>query len=85
LRQQYEGKKTPPMRNHGLLSKAQRALVIAEWSEAAQKDVEIFRLVDTEGLTPLLTVLNEGTLARGADPASGDDSGGRVVPYRRES
>ena len=32
---------------------------IAGWSERARNDVEIFRLVDTEGLTPLLMVLNE--------------------------
>jgi hypothetical protein len=51
-------------RNHGLLSKAQRALDIAGWSAAAQRDVEIFRLVTTGGLTPLLTVLNEGALAK---------------------
>jgi hypothetical protein len=50
---------TTPLRNHGLLSKAQRALDIAGWSADAQKDVEIFRLVDTEGLTPLLAVLNK--------------------------
>jgi hypothetical protein len=54
------------MRNHGLLSKAQRTLDIAGWSKAAQGDVEIFRLVDTEGLTPLLSVLNEANLERGA-------------------
>ena len=54
------------MRNHGLLSKAQRILDIAGWSEKAQSDVEIFRLVDTEGLTPLLSVLNETNLERGA-------------------
>ncbi|MGP0092130.1 MAG: hypothetical protein ACLPKB_19555 [Xanthobacteraceae bacterium] len=79
---------TKPLRNHGLLSKAQRALDIVGWSAAAQKDVEIFRLVDTEGLTPLLTVLNEGTPARGVEPVSTDDSDGRVVPmmdYRREN
>jgi hypothetical protein len=52
-----------PIRNHGLLSKAQRALDIAGWSAAAQKDVEIFRLVDTDGLTPLLAVLNKVRLA----------------------
>ena len=52
------------IRNHGLLSKAQRTLDIAGWSKAAQSDVEIFRLVDTEGLTPLLSVLNEATLDR---------------------
>ena len=48
-----------PIRNHGLFSKAERALEIAGWSERARADVEIFRLVDTEGLTPLLMVLNE--------------------------
>ncbi|MEQ1695212.1 MAG: hypothetical protein ABL901_05150 [Hyphomicrobiaceae bacterium] len=52
------------MRNHGLLSKAQRTLDIAGWSAQAQTDVEIFRLVDTEGLTPLLSVLNEANLER---------------------
>ncbi len=48
-----------PLRNHGLFSKAERALQIAGWSERARSDIEIFRLVDTEGLTPLLMVLNE--------------------------
>jgi hypothetical protein len=51
-------------RNHGLFAKAQRALDIGGWSAAAQCDVEIFRLVDVGSLTPLLTVLNEGTLAK---------------------
>ena len=32
-------------------------------------DIEIFRLVDTEGLTPLLMVLNEPGSARAADGA----------------
>jgi hypothetical protein len=58
------------VRNHALLSKAQRALGIAGWSQAAQRDVEIFRLVDTEGLTPLLTLLNEATLHKGAESAA---------------
>jgi hypothetical protein len=58
------------IRNHGLLSKAQRTLDIAGWSPAAQTDVEIFRLVDTEGLTPLLTLMNEATLQRGAETAA---------------
>jgi hypothetical protein len=49
-----------PLRNHGLFSKAERALEIAGWSEKARRDVEIFPLEDTEGLTPLLMVLNEG-------------------------
>ena len=48
-----------PIRNHGLFSKAEHALQIAGWSEKARNDVEVFRLVDTEGLTPLLMVLNE--------------------------
>ena len=59
------------LRNHGLFSKAERALQIAGWSEKARGDVEIFRLVDTEGLTPLLMVLNEAEpAANGAIPAS---------------
>jgi len=48
-----------PIRNHGLFSKAERALEIAGWSQSARDDIEIFKLVDTEGLTPLLMVLNE--------------------------
>jgi hypothetical protein len=47
------------VRNHGLFSKAERALQIAGWSEKARSDVEIFKLVNSEGLTPLLMVLNE--------------------------
>ena len=58
-----------PIRNHGLLSKAQRALKIAGWSDQAQRDVEIYRLVDVEGLTPLLTLLNEATIEKGAEAA----------------
>jgi hypothetical protein len=56
-----------PIRNHGLFSKAEHALQIAGWSEKARNDVEIFRLVDTDGLTPLLMVLNE---AGGNQPTS---------------
>jgi hypothetical protein len=48
-----------PLRNHGLFSKAVRALQIAGWSERAQRDFEIFVLADSDGLTPLLAVLNE--------------------------
>ena len=48
-----------PVRNHGLFSKAERVLEVAGWSEQAQDDIEIFKLVDTEGLTPLLIVLSE--------------------------
>jgi hypothetical protein len=55
-----------PIRNHGLFSKAERVLTIAGWSEKARRDIEIFRLVDTEGLTPLLMVLNEAVSGRDA-------------------
>lgn len=56
-------RRATPLRNHGLFSKAERALQIAGWSERARSDIEIFRLVDTEGLTPLLMVLNAGAPA----------------------
>ncbi len=55
--QKYVDKRA--VRNHGLFSKAERALQIAGWSEKARSDVEIFKLVNSEGLTPLLMVLNE--------------------------
>lgn len=58
-----------PIRNHGLFSKAERALEIAGWSEKARNDIEIFRLVDTEGLTPLLMVLNDAEGNTGRAPA----------------
>jgi hypothetical protein len=48
-----------PLRNHGLFSKAEKALTIAGWSEAARRDIEVYRLVDVEGLTPILDVLND--------------------------
>ena len=64
-----EGFRRQPIRNHGLLSKAQRTLGIAGWSEKARRDVEIYRLVDVEGLTPLLTLLNEATIEKGAKAA----------------
>jgi len=47
------------LRNHGLFSKAERALTIAGWSAEARRDVEVFRIVDVDGLTPILMVLNE--------------------------
>ncbi|MEW5963917.1 MAG: hypothetical protein AB1749_10190 [Pseudomonadota bacterium] len=50
--------KAEPIRNHGLFSKAERALSIAGWSERARRDIEIFPIVDVEGLTPILMVLN---------------------------
>jgi hypothetical protein len=55
-----------PIRNHGLFSKAERALEIAGWSQRARDDIEIYRLVDAEGLTPLLMVLND--VGRGSEP-----------------
>jgi hypothetical protein len=58
-----------PIRNHGLLSKSERALDIAGWSAESKRDVEVFRLVDTDGLTPLLSLLNEATLEKGAERA----------------
>lgn len=59
-----------PIRNHGLYSKAERALQIAGWSEAARRDIEIFKLEDVEGLTPLLDALNRSRLAPVADNTS---------------
>jgi hypothetical protein len=67
----------PAVRNHGLFSKAERALQIAGWSERARNDIEIFRLVDTDGLTPLLMVLNE----RGAQaPLAPEEDAGAPEP-----
>lgn len=61
------------VQNHGIFSKGKRALAIAGWSEGAQKDIEVFRLVQTEGLTPLLTVLNEAVLSRAEEGADTSD------------
>lgn len=56
--------KAQPIRNHGLFSKAERALTIAGWSERARRDIEIFPLENVEGLTPILMVLaDDGTIA----------------------
>lgn len=57
------------MRNHGLLSKAERALQIAGWSEKARSDVEIFVIEATDGLTPLLMVLSDTHGAASSVPA----------------
>ncbi|MBY0560168.1 hypothetical protein [Hyphomicrobium sp.] len=67
---QYVDKRA--VRNHGLFSKAERALEIAGWSEKARSDIEIFKLVDTDGLTPLLMVLNEPGGARSEAPAQAE-------------
>ncbi len=54
--------KAQPIRNHGLFSKAEKALTFAGWSERARRDIEIFPLEDIEGLTPILMVLaDDGT------------------------
>jgi hypothetical protein len=66
-RQAGAGDNGDQLRNHGLLSKAQRALDIAGWSVTAQRDLEVFRLVDCEGLTPLLALFNAATLAKGVE------------------
>ena len=63
-----------PLRNHGLFSKAERALTISGWSERARRDVEIFRVVDEEGLTPLLEVLAEPMTAAAEDAAQKADA-----------
>jgi hypothetical protein len=54
-----EGYSQTAIRNHGLFSKALRALEIAGWKPKARQDIEVFTLVEAEGLTPLLMVLNE--------------------------
>jgi hypothetical protein len=57
---------------YGLFSKAERALTIAGWSAPARRDIEVFRLVDTEGLTPLLMVLNaDAEVPNGGQAAPG--------------
>jgi hypothetical protein len=51
-----------PIRNHGLLSKAERTLDIAGWSAKSKRDIELYQLVDVDGLTPLLSLLNDASL-----------------------
>jgi hypothetical protein len=58
-----------PIRNHSLLSKAERALDIAGWSADSKRDIELYRLIDTEGLTPLLSLLNDANLEHGVTTA----------------
>jgi hypothetical protein len=76
-----------PLRNHGLFSKAERALTIAGWSAEARRDVEVFRIVDVDGLTPILMVLNEeaekaGPAARSAMEVGAADGGSPNEPPR---
>ena len=54
-----ESQSVQPLRNHGLFSKAEVALELAGWSPKARADIEVLPLVETEGLTPLLMVLNQ--------------------------
>jgi hypothetical protein len=70
--------KAQPIRNHGLFSKAERALTIAGWSERARRDVEIFPLENVEGLTPILMVLaDDGSLEKAeAEAAAAKDRKG---------
>jgi hypothetical protein len=57
--------KAQPIRNHGLFSKAEKALTFAGWSEKARRDIETFPLEDIEGLTPILMVLaDDGSLEK---------------------
>lgn len=57
-----DDEKLRAVRNHGLLSKAERTLEVAGWSVGSTRDMEIFVLRDVEGLTPLLSLLNDATL-----------------------
>ncbi len=66
-----EFEKAEPIRNHGLFSKAERALSLAKWSDEARRDIEVFPLVDTEGLTPLLMALNRGDAGAPAQSTAG--------------
>ena len=49
------------MQNHGMLAKAHRALQMAGWSDQACNDMEIFRLVEADGLLPLLIILQDSS------------------------
>jgi hypothetical protein len=77
--------KARPIRNHGLFSKAEKALTIAGWSERARRDIEIFPLKDVEGLTPILMVLaDDGSLERAEAEAAAAKSKSRW-PFGREA
>ena len=66
-------KNAEPLRNHGVYSKAERVLEISGWSEGARRDIEIFVLEDTEGLTPLLAVLNDDMGGATMDEGTNND------------
>lgn len=61
--------------NVGLIAKAHRALEMSEWSAGASDDPEIFRLVDADGLLPLLTILSERD-----EPVQSDNGNGQTTP-----
>lgn len=54
--------------NVGLLKKAGRALEMAGWSAEASRDPEIFRLVESDGLLPLLMILSERGKKESGEP-----------------
>ena len=64
--------KADPIRNHGLFSKAERALQIAGWSKNARSDIEVFVIEATDGLTPLLMVLSDPHVSGVAHPSEPD-------------
>ncbi len=77
--------KAQPIRNHGLFSKAEKALTFAGWSERARRDIEIFPLEDIEGLTPILMVLaDDGSLER-AEAEAAAAKGKSWRPFGREA
>ena len=56
--------------NVGLIAKAHRVLEMAGWSAGASDDPEIFRLVEVDGLLPLLTTLTQEDKETKAAPAA---------------
>ncbi len=78
--------KAQPIRNHGLFSKAEKALTIAGWSERARRDIEIFPLEDVEGLTPILMVLaDDGSLEKRGGREAAAAKGKSWWPFGREA
>ena len=67
-----ELEKADPIRNHGVFSKAERALQMAGWSKHARNDIEVFVIEAEDGLTPLLMVLGEGNAGSHAAAGSGE-------------
>ncbi|MFY0612308.1 MAG: hypothetical protein JXQ99_12320 [Hyphomicrobiaceae bacterium] len=66
--------------NVGLIAKAHRALEMAGWSHGASDDPEIFRLVDVDGLLPLLTILSERGEPEAAESASASGTAAASPP-----